>query len=141
MTAAQTIMLKLSSARQRLNELLQVETRSAEEQTEMETLTKEVSATEPELRAALAAEPNPEEVVTQTGDPETRERLELRGKTGLADFLSAAAGGREVSGAAAEVRGLGRLCAAEQASPGHFQGCSTRDASDHGRTGHFRSHG
>ena len=39
MTAAQTIQVKLSSARQRLNELLQVETRSAEEQTEMETLT------------------------------------------------------------------------------------------------------
>ena len=52
-------MLKLSSARQRLNELLQVEKRSAEEQTEMETLTAEVSAKEPELRAALAAEPDP----------------------------------------------------------------------------------
>ena len=60
MTAAQTIQVKLSSARQRLNELLQVETRSAEEQTEMETLTNEVSAKEPELRAALAAEPDPE---------------------------------------------------------------------------------
>ena len=59
MTTAQTLMLKLSSARQRLNELLQVETRSAEEQTEMETLTAEVSAKEPELRAALAAEPDP----------------------------------------------------------------------------------
>ena len=102
MTAAQTIMLKLSSARQRLNELLQVETRSAEEQTEMETLTKEVSVTEPELRAALAAEPDPEEVVTKTGDPETREKLELRSKTGLADFLRAAAGGTAVTGAAAE---------------------------------------
>ena len=56
MTAAQTIQIKLSSCRQRLNELLQVEERSAEEQTEMETLTNEVSAREPELRAALAAE-------------------------------------------------------------------------------------
>ena len=44
MTTAQTIEVKLSTCRQRLNELLQVETRSAEEQTEMETLTKEVSA-------------------------------------------------------------------------------------------------
>ena len=56
MTAAQTIQLKLSTYRQRLNELLGVETRSSEQQTEMETLTKEVSAKEPELRAALAAE-------------------------------------------------------------------------------------
>ena len=102
MTAAQTIMLKLSSARQRLNELLQVETRSDEQNTEMETLTAEVSAKEPELRAALAAEDDPEEVTTATGDPEQRERLELRKRVGVADFLAAAAGGREVSGAAKE---------------------------------------
>ena len=102
MTAAQTIQVKLSTCRQRLNELLQVETRSAEEQSEMEALTKEVSVKEPELRAALAAEDDPQEVVTKTGDPEQRERLEIRSKTGLGDFLSAAAGGREVSGAAAE---------------------------------------
>ena len=38
--------------------------------------------------------------MTPTGDPEARERLEIRSKTGLADFLSAAAGGREVTGAA-----------------------------------------
>ena len=50
----------------------------------------------------MAAEPDPEEVKTATGDPEQRERLELRGKTGLADFLRAAAGGTSVSGAAAE---------------------------------------
>ena len=115
MTAAQTIQVKLSSARQRLNELLQVETRSAEEQTEMETLTTEVSKREPELRAALASEDDKQEVVTNTGDPETRERLEIRSRTGLADFLSAAVGGREVSGAAREyadacgVSPLGRL--------------------------------
>ena len=102
MTVAQQITLKLSTCRQRLNELLQVETRSAEEQTEMEALTNEVSAKEPELRAALAAEADPQEVVTNTGDPEQRERLEIRSKTGLADFLSAASGGREVTGAAKE---------------------------------------
>ena len=102
MTAAQTIQLKLSSCRQRLNELLSVETRSAEEQTEMETLTNEVSVKEPELRAALAAEDNTQEVVTAANDPETRERLELRSKTGIADFLRAAASGTSVVGAAAE---------------------------------------
>ena len=37
-----------------------------------------------------------------TGDPETRERLEIRSKTGLADFMAAAAGAREVVGAARE---------------------------------------
>ena len=69
----------------------------------MATLTAEVSAKrEPELRAALAAEPDPQEVVTKSGEPEQRERAELRSKTGIADFLRAAAGGTAVSGAAAE---------------------------------------
>ena len=102
MTPVQTLQIRLSSCRQRLNELLGVETRSAEEQTELEALTGEVSKKEPELRAAIAAEPDPQEVVTDTGDPETRERLELRSRTGVADFISAAVAGREVTGAAKE---------------------------------------
>ena len=102
MTAAQSIQVRLSECRQRLNALLQVENRSGDETAEMEKVTAEVSKREPELRAALASEPDPQEVTTATGDPETRERLELRGRTGVADFLSAAAGGREVTGAAAE---------------------------------------
>ena len=63
-----------------------------------------LSGCEPELRAALvaaAAEDDSARTV-QTTDPEGRERLELRAKTGLADFLRAAAGGTSVSGAAAE---------------------------------------
>ena len=52
--------------------------------------------------AAIIAEPDPETTITKTGDPEQRERLELRSKTGLADFLRAAADGRSVVGAAAE---------------------------------------
>ena len=102
MTPAQSIQVRLSECRQRLNTLLQVENRSEDETAEMEKVTAEVSKREPELRAALASEPDPQEVTTATADPETRERLELRSKTGLADFLSAAAGGREVSGAAKE---------------------------------------
>ena len=51
MTAAQKIMIRLSECRQTLNTLLQLETRSDEQQTEMETLTAEVSAKrEPELK-------------------------------------------------------------------------------------------
>ena len=102
MTTAQSIMLSLSTCRQRLNTLLQIETRSPAEQNEMESLTKEVSAKEPELRASLAAEDDKREVTTTTGGSESRERIELRAKTGLADFLRAAAGGTSVSGAAAE---------------------------------------
>ena len=102
MTAVQTIQIRLSECRQRLNTLLQIEDRTDEQQTEMATLTTEVGAKEPELRAALAAEPDPMEVTTATGDAETREKREIRSKTGLADFFAAAAGGREVVGAAAE---------------------------------------
>ena len=102
MTVAQTIMLKISSARQRLNELLQVETRSAEEQTEMETLTAEVSKCEPELRAALAAEDDKDEVITATADPEERERRALRGKAQVGAFVSAALNAKAVSGVEAE---------------------------------------
>ena len=102
MTAVQKLQIRLSECRQRLNTLLQVEKRSTEEDSEMATLTAEVSKREPELRAALAAEPDPQEVVTKSGEPEQRERAELRSKTGIADFLRAAAGGTAVSGAAAE---------------------------------------
>ena len=102
MTKSQSIMIRLSTCRQQLNELLGVEDRSAEQHTEMEALTKEVSLKEPELRAALAAEPDPQEVTTANGGSESRERSEIRSRTGLADFLRAAAGGTSVIGAAAE---------------------------------------
>ena len=102
MTAAQRIEIKLSECRQRLNELLNVEARSEDETAELERLTAEVSKREPELRAALAAEPDQETTITDTGAPESREKLELRSKTGVADYLRAAAGGTSVSGAAAE---------------------------------------
>ena len=104
MTPAQKIQIRLSECRQRLNELLAIDLaeRNSAQDLELETLTAEVSRREPELRAALAAEPDPQETITKTGDPESRERAEIRSRTGLADFLSAAASGREVSGAARE---------------------------------------
>ena len=109
MTAAQTIQVKLSSARQRLNELLQVETRSAEEQTEMEALTNEVSAREPELRAALAAEPDKEEIILK-GDAASLELRQLTERASIGDIMSATFEKRQTSGEAAELQkhyGLG----------------------------------
>ena len=79
-----------------------LETRTEEQQGELEKLTAEGQKIEPELRAAIIAAPDEQTVVTPTGDPEQRERLELRAKTGIGDFLRAAAGGAAVSGAAAE---------------------------------------
>ena len=103
MTAAQQIQIKLSECRQRLNELLGIETRSAEEQTEMETLTNEVSAKEPALRAALAAEDDKQEVRT-TADAETRELEQLTKTASVGDILLATFEKRQTEGAPAELQ-------------------------------------
>ena len=102
MTAAQNIMIRLSTCRQEINELLGIETRSAEQTAAMEKLTAEVSKREPELRAALASEVPTNEVTTSTGDAETRERRELRGKAKVGAFVSAALNSQAVTGAEAE---------------------------------------
>ena len=117
MTAAQTIQIRLSECRQRLNTLLQIEMRSAKEQTELETLTAEVSQREPELRAALAAEPDPEvreSRLTDGGDSETRERLELRNKSKFGRFIFAAISARAVDGVEAEYAAAEGVSAAGQ---------------------------
>ena len=102
MTILQELQVKQSTIRQSINSLLGNDARTEEQQGELETLTAEGQAIEPEIRAAIVAEPDPETAITQTGDPEQRERLEIRKKTGLGDFLAAAVAGREVSGAAKE---------------------------------------
>ena len=102
MTALQKKLLRQSEIRQAINSLLGNDDRTEEQDAELVTLTDEGTAIEPEIRAAIVAEPDPQTTITAANDPETRERLEIRSKTGLADFLAAAAGGREVSGAAKE---------------------------------------
>ena len=102
MTTLQKLQIRQSEIREALNKLLGLETRDAAQTAELEKLTGEGQQIEPEIRAALVAQVDPQEIVTKTVDSETRERLELRGKTGLADYLRAAAGGTAVSGAAAE---------------------------------------
>ena len=101
MTILQKLQLRQSEIRQAINTLLGNDARTDDQQGELETLTGEAQKLEPELRAALIAAPDPE-VTTITGDSEIRERAELRAKTGLADYLRAAAGGSAVTGAAAE---------------------------------------
>ena len=103
MTLAQTIQLKLSSCRQRLNELLGVETRSAEEQTEMETLTKEVGAKEPELRAALASEVPTNETRVE-GDASDLELRSLIADASPGRILAAVHSRRNTDGREAEIQ-------------------------------------
>ena len=87
MKRSDTITIKMSEVRERINALLDIEERSAEEQTELEAKTAEIQRLEPELRAAVAAEPDPQTTVTNTTDPETRERLELRGRASFGRML------------------------------------------------------
>ena len=98
----QRLLLKQSETRESINGLLGVDAQTEEQKAELVTLTAAAQELEPSIRAALIAAPDPQEVTTVTGDSESRERIELRAKTGLADFLRAAAGGTSVSGAAAE---------------------------------------
>ena len=103
MTKTQQVQLRQSEVRQKLNELLGVEARTDEQTTELETLTSEAQSLEVEFRAAVAAEPADDDGTrTPTGDPEERERIEIRSKARLTNYVSAAANGEAFSGAEAE---------------------------------------
>ena len=100
MTRAQEIQVRMSEKRQKLNELLGVETRSTEQQAELERLRAEIQKLEPELREALAAEPDPE-TRSVTGDPETRG---LMSRVSLARMVHGAIEQRSVDGAERELQ-------------------------------------
>ena len=103
MTKAQRLQIRSSEIRQKLNELSNVDGELTDEQrSEVDSLNTEYADVETKLRAALAAEPPAERRETVEADAEHRERLKLRGKTGIADYLAAALAGVEVRGAAAE---------------------------------------
>ena len=108
MTKAQRDLIEIqgrqSELRSRLAVLAGMDTRSTEEDTELATVETKLSGCEPELRTALAATAAEDDSArtVQTTDAEGRERIELRSKTGIADFLKAAVGGSAVTGAAAE---------------------------------------
>ena len=108
MTKAQRALIEIQSKQSELRSRLAVlaaqETRTADEETELTAVETKLSGCEPELRSALTAAAAEDDTArtVETTDPENRERLELRGKTGIGDFLSAAAVGGPVTGAAAE---------------------------------------
>ena len=107
-TKAQRALIEIqgrqSELRSRLAVLAAQDTRTADEETELTAVETKLSGCEPELRSALAAAAAEDDSArtVQTTDPENRERLELRAKTGIGDFLAAAAVGGPVTGAAAE---------------------------------------
>ena len=102
MTAAQATDLKRSAARQKLNDLLAVETRTAEQDKQLEDLSAEAQRLEVEYRAQMLAEPDKDELIVPTGDPELREIAELRSKSSVTSYIKAASEMRAVDGAEAE---------------------------------------
>ncbi len=109
MSPKQKIELRRSQVRQRLGEIaaLEGDALTDEIRTERDGLMVELRESEPQLQAAIAAEEADEKRADNPGgeapDPEMRERLELRGKAKLGNYLVAALRGRLPSGAEAEL--------------------------------------
>ena len=135
MTTRQKITLEQSEKRQRLNEILAKDTKTAEERAELETLTKRMQELEPELRAAIVAEGEEEtRAAAQFGDGETAERRALLRRVSMADYLTAATARMAPQGAAAELnasagRGRGRRGRRGVYSVGRAPGRGTRGRS------------
>ena len=107
MKKSDKVALEMSEKRQAINALLAKDELTDDERGELDTLTKRAQECEVEYRAALVAEPDPaEETTEREPDSEMKERIELRSKASLGNYLLAAAQGRMVSGAEHE------LCAA-----------------------------
>ena len=105
MTNAQKIRLRLSQVRQRPNEIsgLEGDAFTDEVRSEAGTLQTEYLDLEVRHQAAIVAE-GEDETRANGGDldAEARERLELRSKARVSDFLTAALTGRPVTGASGE---------------------------------------
>ena len=105
MTNLQRVQIVLSEKRQRLNELLGiVETRSEAQQGELETLTGEIQKLEPELRAVIAAEPDPVVETRVSGDAADVELRSLIHDASPGRILSAVHSRRNTDGREAELQ-------------------------------------
>ena len=107
MLASQTLSIRLSEIRERLNAISGIaDTEITDEiRQESDTLATEYRASEVKYRSAVIAEDETAAAVVNgdTAEPaEVRERREVRNKTGLRDYLIAACSGAPVTGAAAE---------------------------------------
>ena len=97
MTTRQKIELRLSEVRSRLNEIsgFEGEARTAEIGTEQDTLTTEFGELETRFQAATIADPTTETRGVAI-DSETRERIELRSKSSVVNYVRAAVEMRSV---------------------------------------------
>lgn len=105
MKHSQRLQIEQSEKRQRINELLAKDSLTDEERAELGTLTGRMQQIEVELRAAIQSEADAETAARNDApDAEHRERIELRGRARVSAYLNAAARGRMVDGAEAELQ-------------------------------------
>ncbi|MYF25505.1 MAG: hypothetical protein F4224_09500 [Nitrospira sp. SB0678_bin_10] len=105
MKTSQRLTVRSSEIRARLNELSALDELNDETRAELDALSREYKDVEARLRAATIAESDEERRALEAQpDAEMRERLELRGKASLTNFLIAAAQGRMVDGVERELQ-------------------------------------
>lgn len=105
MTPRQRLEVRQSERRQRLNEIAGLDELDDATRAETDALSAEYADGERQLRAAILAESAEAEADPDApeGEPEDRERAELRSRARLSNYLSAAVQGRTVAGAEAEL--------------------------------------
>ena len=105
MVISAKLQIRASEIRQRLNMISGLEGDALTDAVKAETgaLAAEYADTELKMRAALIAEDAERQTNGPTVDAELRERIELRGRARLGNFLLAAARGALVNGAEAEL--------------------------------------
>ena len=106
MTRSQKIQKRQSEIREAMATILDMETRQDADNEKLKTLQLELRQSETDLQAALSVEGQPTVTETRTEttevDAEEKERLELRSKCRVGNFISAALEGRTVAGPEAE---------------------------------------
>ena len=103
MTKLQGLQIRKSEISEQINAILGLDARTDEQQGELEKLTAEGQKIEPEIRAAIVAEPDPNETRVE-GDAETRELALLTERSNVGDIFSAAVEHRNTSGETAELQ-------------------------------------
>lgn len=100
MQRTQRLQLKQSDLKQELGDLLDLETRSDEQEARRAELTREIRSLEADINDARLAEPDTTTIATPTG--EDRERLELRSRFRVGRVLGAMVGKNPLNGVEAE---------------------------------------
>ena len=103
MTKSQKLTQEYNTNIEKINEFLDKEKLTKEERAELNKTTMRNTEVTVELRAAQSIEGNAQ-TTTVTPDAEMRERLELRGKCSLTNYLRAAGKGKGVIGAELELQ-------------------------------------